>query len=237
MKISLKEWEKQKGSFEDKKLESFLKAIPKLHESFFKDQSAANERILLNNIKGLEDRAKKLRAENKGDKEKLKALDGLDALIKNGYKQLDADRALQAQGLKAHLDLRTSVDSDFKRFEAQIKRLAGDVKNGIADTKQAMKDKSRDETLAQREVLLGHIRLLNGIEEDMKNSLMPVRNPTGGMKKALQYLSTDTKKNVIIPETNKLFTYNKQLLTALRKIRGDAETWADNAQKVAPKLQ
>ncbi len=236
MKIDIAEWKKVKGYFADKKIDSYMTAIPKLYATFAKDQTAANERIMVNNITALKKEVDRAIKEAKGDKEKLTALDKLMSLIDNGEKQIDADKATHAQALKAHLDLRAKTLKEFKVHEKSVAKQVSLIEKCISDMKNAMKAKSKDETLAQREIMLGHLRISAGLKEDMKQSLIAVRNPTGAMATALKHLSSDAKNNVLVPKTNEIFNLNKAIVTALGKAETDGQKWADNAQKVAPSL-
>jgi hypothetical protein len=233
MKIDVAEWKKTQGYFEDKKAESFLTVIPKLYKAFVGDQSSANERILANNIAGLKKEIARMSKEHKADRPKLTAIGKLEALVANGEEQIQLDRARHTQGLQAHLKLRTDTITKFNTTHRNsVKAKVGEITARIAKMKNSMKAKDRDEVLTDREFLLGLIRDFGGIEEAMKQDMIPVRVPTGNMKNVLIHLSGESKRDVLIPKTNELFQLNKALLTALGNATKDAQKWAENAQKL-----
>lgn len=231
MKISLAEWKKVPNNFEDRKAESYLKAIPKLYKAFFADQSKQNNTVLVNNIAALKKEIVRMKKEQKSDRAKMTAITKLEALIANGESQINLDRQTHAKGLAAHLKLRNDTIRTFKTtHKTAVATFAGDVKQRVKKMKNSMKAKDRDEMLTDREFMLGLMRHSEGVEENMKTDMKPVRVPEGAMKKALQYLSKEAKAGQLIPKTNELFTINKKLLTDLRAARKEAQKWIDNAQ-------
>lgn len=237
MAVDKATWDRFPGAFEDKGIASYLKAMERLFTAYEGDPSSSNEKLLRNNMKGLRDAMGKAKTAKRGDKPALGAIDKLEKEIKGMEGRMDKVVLAVRKALTEHLQLRVDLTQKLKgTYARNLKGIAGRVVQGVADVKAAMKAKSRDDTLAQAEVLRGEIRLIDAMEADMRADMVPVREPTGARRASLQMLPDDIKRDKLIPATNACFKANTALLKEMRAVKAAAAKWQDNAQKVAPAL-